>query len=337
MRDVKDHIVIGITMGDYNGIGPEIVLKSLGQFSNENAAVILIGAQQVFDQVNEIINSAVVYERINHIDEHKIQPKNIYLLDVLKNEDIRVEFGALSKHAGLCAGKCIGKGVQLAIDGKIDCMVTSPISKEALMMAGYHFPGQTEMLAKLTRSEKFLMMLLVDDFRVSLVTTHCAISEVSDKLTSDKILFKIKILEESLCKDFGIAEPSIAVTALNPHASDGGAFGFEEEKYIVPAIRDAKLAGIDARGPFPADTLFSRLEMEKYDGYLAMYHDQGLIPLKMQSAGRGVNFTAGLPIIRTSPDHGTAFDIAGKFIAKSDSMLEAIKLGQYLAQKRKNC
>lgn len=326
--------IIAITMGDYNGIGPEIVVKSLIDFSLKDSAVILVGSQRVLESINVQLGNPISFQSIQNVDRRKVQPGNVYLHDIFINEEIYVQFGHLSKHAGWCAGKSIEKSVDLAAKGDVDCMVTAPVSKQALMMAGYKFPGQTEMLAQLTNSRKFLMMLLVDDFRVSLVTTHCAISEISDKLSEEVIFEKIKILDESLKRDFSISEPLIAVTALNPHASDGGAFGFEEKKYISPAIEQANQFGVKANGPFPADTLFAKMAQEKYDGYLVMYHDQGLIPLKMKSKGRGVNFTAGLPIIRTSPDHGTAFDIAGKFIARPESMREAIKLGRQLARKR---
>lgn len=321
-------------MGDYNGIGPEIVLKAVRSFSREESAIIIIGSGRVFEDINQRLDQPIALQTIEQLRREDIQPGNVYMLDIFNNEKIPIRFGAISKHAGQCAGKCIEEAVKFAMGGAIDCIVTAPLSKEALILAGYHFPGQTELLAFLTHSNKFLMMLLVDDFRVTLVTTHCAISEISGQLSHERIFEKIQILDKCLRTDFEIESPSIAVTALNPHASDGGAFGKEEQKYIAPAIESARQAGINAHGPFPADTLFAAIGRDRFDGYLAMYHDQGLIPLKMKAGGRGVNFTAGLPIIRTSPDHGTAFDIAGKMMAQSGSMLEAIKLGQHLAQKR---
>jgi len=321
-------------MGDYNGIGPEIALKAIRSFSENESAIVIIGSYWVFEDINQKLGWPIQLQRIERLKRDNVQPGLVYILDIFNNQKVPISFGAISRHAGQCAGICIEEAVKFAMNSAIDCIVTAPLSKEALILAGYHFPGQTELLAHLTHSNQFLMMLLVDDFRVTLVTTHCAISEISGQLSRERILEKIQILDTSLRRDFEIDSPSIAVTALNPHASDGGAFGNEEQNYISPAIESAKRLGIDAHGPFPADTLFASMDKNRFDGYVAMYHDQGLIPLKMKASGRGVNFTVGLPIIRTSPDHGTAFDIAGKMIAQSGSMLEAMKLGQHLAQKR---
>ncbi|MCH7756308.1 4-hydroxythreonine-4-phosphate dehydrogenase PdxA, partial [candidate division KSB1 bacterium] len=183
-----------------------------------------------------------------------------------------------------------------------------------------------------TRVEDVVMILLSDRFRVGLVTTHCALSEVAQLLTSERILRKLQIASQDLHTRFKVTNPRIAVAALNPHAGENGMFGHQEREIIIPAIAAAKKLGLDVSGPFPADTLFARVDKQKFDLYLAMYHDQGLIPLKMKAFGKGVNYTAGLPFIRTSPDHGTAFDIAGKGIADSSSMEEAIKLAVELAK-----
>lgn len=247
----------------------------------------------------------------------------------------QIEPGKLTAGAGEIAARSLALAVQLAVEKKVDAVVTAPLSKKSLNLAGYSYPGQTEFLAEKTRTGDVVMVLLSGSFRVGLVTTHCAIAEVSSLLSKGKILSKLKILNEDLRSRFGISSPRIAVTALNPHAGEDGLFGNEEFEIISPAIRAANKSGIDVRGPFPADTLFARVETQDFDAYLAMYHDQGLIPLKMKSFGHGVNYTAGLPIIRTSPDHGTAFDIAGKGVADPGSMVEAINLAVKLATRSK--
>ena len=248
------------------------------------------------------------------------------------NHEIKLRPGEVSKSGGMIAGKALEMALKLALTGEAQAVVTAPISKEALNLAGYSYPGHTEFFAENTKVEDVVMILLSGGFRVGLVTTHCALSEVAQLLTSEKILRKLQIANQDLRTRFKIANPRIAVAALNPHAGENGMFGHEEQEIITPAIAAARKLGLDVSGPFPADTLFARIDKQKFDLYLAMYHDQGLIPLKMKTFGKGVNYTAGLPFIRTSPDHGTAFDIAGKGMADSSSMEEAIKLAVELAK-----
>ncbi len=215
-------------------------------------------------------------------------------------------------------------------------MVTAPISKEALNLAGYSFPGQTEMIALLSRSQNVAMMLVSDTMRVGLVTIHSALKDVAANISKEKVIEKIAIIDASLKKDFRLKKPRLAVLALNPHAGEKGLFGTEDDGMIAPAIADSKAAGILAEGPFSADAFFGIHAYKKYDAVVAMYHDQGLIPLKMSSFGKGVNFSAGLKIIRTSPDHGTAYDIAGKNKANLSSMIEAIKLAVQISKNRRD-
>ena len=334
----NDKCTIGITMGDFNGIGPEIILKALKEIAGQKSIkVVIIGSKHVFEFVNSRLNEPIEFVCIKEPINLKDQKKRYFLLDIFKDRKFNINFGEMTEQAGFAAIQCIEKAVDLLLKKKLTALVTAPISKQALFCAGYNYPGQTEMLASLTNNTRFLMILLVNKFRVALVTTHCAISEVAPKLSIKNIKEKIDIFFASLKNDFAIAKPKIAVTALNPHASDGGNFGVEEKNIIIPAIKNCQAKGINATGPLPADTLFARVNQVKYDGYLAMYHDQGLIPLKMSSFGKGVNFTAGLPIIRTSPDHGTAFDIAGKFIADHKSMVEAIRVGYKIAKRRMYC
>jgi len=332
----NDRLVIGITMGDYNGIGPEIVIKSLSSMPHSDIAVFLIiGSVHVMDTVNFSLGNPISFEPINSISEINTNQSKIYTLNLFERNQINFNYGSITKEAGAVATQCIKKGVALALRNQIHALVTAPVSKEGLAASGVNYPGQTELLADLTHSDSFAMVLLTETFRVGLVTTHCAISEIAPKITKTNILQKISVIHQSLKADFKIVDPQIAVTSLNPHKGEGGLFGKEELQQISPAIEEANRKGIKAKGPFPADTLFVNIKENNYDAYLAMYHDQGLIPFKMKSFGKGVNFTAGLPIIRTSPDHGTAFDIAGTWLANESSMKEAIKVGYQLAEKRK--
>ena len=333
MSNKKNKIIIGITMGDYNGIGPEIVLKSIKDFyKNYSVQILIIGSKYVFDQISAQLKYPIKYKVIKNIVNVYYNNERINLLDCFEDYKIKLNLGSITKEAGFFAAKCIEKGVELALNKDISCLVTAPISKESIALAGYRYPGHTEMLSFLTKNSNYLMVLLAENFRVALVTTHCSVAEINKNISIEKIINKVEILNNSLKSDFGIEKPQIGVSALNPHASDGGLFGDEEEKIIIPALQYIQSKGILTEGPFPADSLFAK--EKKYDAYLVMYHDQGLIPLKMKSFGKGVNFTAGLPIIRTSPDHGTAYEIADKFVANSDSMLEAIKLGFEFAKKR---
>jgi 4-hydroxythreonine-4-phosphate dehydrogenase len=239
----------------------------------------------------------------------------------------------VAKAAGKSAGVAIEKAVELCTTGKAVAMVTAPVSKEAMQLAGYSFPGQTEMIALLSRSSKVAMMLVSTKMRIGLVTIHTPLRTVAESLSKAKIVDKTKIIVESLKKNFQIRDPRIAILSLNPHAGEHGILGSEEQDLIIPAIEEIKSAGINADGPLSADAFFGKQAYKSYDAILAMYHDQGLIPVKMSSFGTTVNFSAGLNIIRTSPGHGTAFDIAGSGSADISSMLEAIK---YAARFAKN-
>jgi 4-hydroxythreonine-4-phosphate dehydrogenase len=224
--------------------------------------------------------------------------------------------------------------VEMAMRQLIDAVVTAPVSKKALHMAGYRFPGQTEMLQRLTRSANVAMMLVSDAMRVGLVTIHLPIRQVARALTSALLRDKIETIHQTLLTDWRIANPRLAVLGLNPHAGENGDIGTEEKTVIVPVVRRLQARGMDVHGPFAADGFFGRYTPGTYDAVIAMYHDQGLIPLKMSSFGTAVNVSAGLPIVRTSPDHGTAFDIAGKGIADPRSMIEAIRCAARIAANR---
>jgi 4-hydroxythreonine-4-phosphate dehydrogenase len=234
--------------------------------------------------------------------------------------------GIINKENGRASLEYIDKGLELIKKGDIDCLVTAPVSKEAIKLAGFDFEGHTEYLAQKTNTKKFIMMLIVDKLRVSVATRHIPLSVVAKTICIQSIFNTIKLSIEALKKYFGITNPRVGVCGLNPHAGEGGLIGSEERRIIIPAIKKARRFNRDIYGPLAADSIFSKALINRFDCIVAMYHDQGLIPVKMVGFDRGVNLTFGLPFIRTSPDHGTAFDIAGKNVASANSLIEAIKL-----------
>lgn len=325
---------IAITIGDFNSVGPEVVLKSIADEKvRELCSVFLIGSYPVFQFYNRRFRLNVGLTQINSLDEWSDRTVNVIDVYDATKRDVRI--GTPSKLAARCAAHAIEQGVDMCLIGFTTALVTAPVSKESLNLVGYRYPGQTEMLASLTGSEHVMMMLLSQRMRVGLVTTHLPISRVAKSITTDKIVEKIGILNRSLKEDFCVKRPTVAVLALDPHAGDGGVIGKEDDMIVKPAIQLAQKEHINVQGPFPADSFFGSYRRKTYDAVLAMYHDQGLIPLKMSSFGKGVNFSAGLKIIRTSPDHGTAYDIAGKGIANPESMKEAIKLAVRLAKNKR--
>jgi len=243
--------------------------------------------------------------------------------------------GKVRAAAGRIADSAIRRGVELVLGGFADALVTAPVSKIALKMGGNPFPGQTEFLQHLTRSRKVAMMLVAGTFRVGLVTIHVPLRKVASLLTRARVSATIRVVHDALVSDWRIRHPRIAVLGLNPHAGEDGQIGTEERRVLRPVINRLGSEGLAIEGPFPADSFFARGLHKKYDAVVAMYHDQGLIPLKMAAGGKGVNVTAGLPIVRTSPDHGTAFAIAGKGIADAGSMIEAITTAVDLSRRRK--
>ncbi len=326
---------IALTIGDFNGIGPEIVLKSIRTPTIQKLIQpVLIGSYELFKYYSTLLKINVNLVQIDNL-KSKIRSDEIPVINVGTVTVKNLQIGKNAPDAGVCAGISIERAIKLCLDKEVDAMVTAPVSKESLHFAGYNFPGQTEMLAMLTRSERVTMMLIAKTMRVALATVHIPLKRVSENLSIDRITEKLSTIHTSLKNDIGIGNPSIAVLGLNPHAGENGMIGSEEKEVLIPAIRKAQENGINAVGPFPADGFFATYSPKKYDAILAMYHDQGLIPLKMSGFDEGVNFSAGLKIIRTSPDHGTAFDIAGKNIANPGSMISAIQLATSIAQRRK--
>lgn len=324
---------IVISAGDFNGIGPEVVLKSLQSTNLEDVTPIILSSSEVIDYYLDLYGMQMIYNQVNVFDE--IEDGVINVLESYNDIPVSVDPGGFTKQSGTCAMLAVEKGIDLCKKQQADALVTAPISKEAVNRAGYNIPGHTEFLADSTGTENFMMMLVHDNLRVGLVTGHVPVTKVKEQLSSSEISRFINIMQKTLQKDFGITNPHIAVLGLNPHAGDGGIIGDEEQKIISPALKKAQKKGINVSGPHPADGYFGNRKYETSDAILAMYHDQGLIPFKTLSFGKGVNFTAGLPIIRTSPDHGTAFDIAGKNKADSSSFSEAFMLAIKLAKNRK--
>jgi 4-hydroxythreonine-4-phosphate dehydrogenase len=326
--------IIVITIGDFNGIGPELSVKTAIHPAIKKMCVpILIGPISVIEQT--IINCKLKVPLVR-TSLLQINRSGLSVIDIGDGIGADIHYGTTTKTAGRSSGAAIERAVEFCLQGKASAMVTAPLSKEALNLAGYNFPGQTEMIALLSRSQSVVMMLASKIMRVGLVTIHTALKDVSANISKEKVTEKIAIIDTSLKKDFSIKKPRLAVLALNPHAGEKGLFGTEDDDIIAPAIADSKAAGILAEGPFSADAFFGTHSYKKYDATVAMYHDQGLIPLKMSSFAKGVNFSAGLKIIRTSPDHGTAYDIAGKNKANISSMIEAIKMAVQIIHNRRD-
>lgn len=323
-------------MGDYNGIGPEVTLKALYKSDIDSSIAVWIGFKEVFDSIRQWVGTGKSDQIIHSIEE--AQPGRINILEIksdsLSSPDI--QFGTLSASAGRAAMIAVERGIDLCMKQKCDALVTAPISKEAIHMAGYKVPGHTEFLMEKSKTQNAMMILTSSELRVSPSTIHVPVSEILINLNIEKLTDQILILHHSMKRDFGSEKPSIGILGLNPHAGDGGVIGKEEIEIIIPAIEKARMHGIQVDGPFPADGYFASRHYLNYDITLSMYHDQGLIPFKMLSFGKGVNFTAGLPFIRTSPDHGTAFNIAGKNRADENSFVSAYELAFTLSINRRH-
>ena len=315
--------LLGLTMGDPAGIGPEVIAKALADKAlGRLCRPVVIGSRAVMERTIKVLRLRLRVVDGEQALASKLQPGQVGVLDPLPYPMPTFRMGA---------GAFIRKGVELAMAGRLAGIVTAPINKEAMNMAGFHYPGHTELLADLTKSPEVGMMIVGGPLKIMFTTTHVAIHALSSVLTTDCIAKAIRLAHLGLTKYFGIPRPRIGVAALNPHAGEHGLFGNEEATAIAPAAQQARAAGIDASDPQPADTLFGKAARGAYDGVVAMYHDQGLIPLKLVAFGTCVNLTVGLPIIRTSVDHGTAYDIAGKGIAEHGSLLEAVKVAARLA------
>jgi 4-hydroxythreonine-4-phosphate dehydrogenase len=319
---------IAITMGDAAGIGAEIIAKALYCAEiRDYCAPVVIGDRAVMEEAISLLKLPLKLRIINSPDESKAAAGIIELIEI--GEIKKFEKGKPAAENGRACVSYIKKAVELASDKKVDGIVTAPISKEALKMTGMKWHGHTEMLAELKNTKDYAMMLVGGQLRVILVTIHTSLKSVPEMIKKEGVL-KTIFLARKACDMLDIKNPKIAVAGLNPHAGEAGIFGDEERYEIIPAIEEAKKQGIPVTGPYPPDTVFHKAYKGEIDMVVCMYHDQGLIPLKMIAFEEGVNVTVGLPFIRTSPDHGTAYDIAWKGIANPSSMLEAIKLAAKL-------
>jgi len=318
-------IKVGITQGDINGIGYEVIIKSLMEPKvYELFTPIVYGSSKVASYHKKTLD--IPEFNFNLIKKAELaNPKRANIINCTE-EEIKIDMGKPTDVAGAQSLLALQKAVADLKNKEIDVLVTSPIHKKNIQSPDFKFPGHTEFLAQYFNAQDYLMLMINENLRIGVITGHTALRNVPNLITEELILKKITVLKNSLIKDFGIRKPKIAILGLNPHAGDEGLIGDEEEKIIIPAINKANDRGILVFGPYPADGFFGSLNYRKFDGILAMYHDQGLIPFKALAFDTGINYTAGLPIVRTSPGHGTAFDIAGQDKASPDSIREAMYL-----------
>ena len=326
--------LIFITLGDPAGIGPEVTAKSLEDIGdNDDYHTVVIGSYDVFSQALDTCRIDLKFNTIKSIEELNKDNHSIHLLD-LNNTPDELQMGKVDARSGKASVEWVLKAGELASKIPSSAIVTAPINKEACTLAGYKDIGHMEIFQSQTNSKEVATMLIADSLRVVHLTTHRSLRIACDYVTRDNVFNKIKLTHEYFVS-CGFTNPGIAVSALNPHASDGGILGNEEAEQITPAIDDAKAIGINATGPIPADTVFNQAIDGKYDVVLAMYHDQGHIPIKVHNWEKSISVNLGLPFVRTSVDHGTAFDIAGKGIAHHASMKEAIRLAVNLCVNKK--
>ncbi|MBF0538459.1 MAG: 4-hydroxythreonine-4-phosphate dehydrogenase PdxA [Nitrospirae bacterium] len=317
---MRDKIVL-ITLGDPGGVGPEVAIKAHGRFADRQ--IVFVGDTTVVRRALDLLGLKLTLNEIASVNEADFQ-RNVVNVLPLNELDTDV-VSAPTAQGGRASAAYIKRAVEILLKGDAHALVTAPISKEALRLAGVDFSGHTEMLAHLTSTEQYAMMLCGGPLRVILVTIHVPLKDVPSLITTQRVLKTIRLASKAAAM-FKLANPRIAVAGLNPHAGEAGILGMEEDRYILPAIRQAQAEAIAVTGPYPPDTVFHRAYKGELDIIVCMYHDQGLIPLKMIAFDTGVNITIGLPFVRTSPDHGTAFDIAWRGIANCGSMVEAIAM-----------
>jgi 4-hydroxythreonine-4-phosphate dehydrogenase len=318
---IDNKIVVGISQGDLNGIGLEIILKTLAEPGiSEICIPVLFSSQKTVSYFRKMLNmDEFNFNPLRDFNQLNTKKPNVF---ICYEEEVTIEMGKATTLSGKYAKLSLEAATLALFEKKIDVLVTAPINKHSMQEAGFNYPGHTEYLGE-KLGGKPLMLLCANDLRVAVVTGHVPLKNISEKITVENVLEKITQLHASLVKDFGIRKPKIAVLGLNPHAGENGAIGDEEKLMIIPAIEKAK-ENMMVFGPYSADGFFGKNLQSQFDGVLAMYHDQGLIPFKTLAFGSGVNFTAGLDFVRTSPDHGTAYDIAGKQIADESSFREAL-------------
>jgi 4-hydroxythreonine-4-phosphate dehydrogenase len=317
--------LIGITMGDPTGIGPEIIVKALSMEEPFQACrPIVFGDREVLSRAIEIQSLSTTLEITEKIPEDGYLSGKIFLLPVSRLDITSLRFGQPDRACGEAMVRYIEEAVKWVTGGALDAITTCPINKQAINAAGYSFPGHTELLGHLTQASSVAMMFLGSKWKIVLVTTHLPLKDVSRWITASRVLSTLRLTDEGMKKYFAIAHPKMAVLGLNPHCGEEGLLGEEEKREILPAIAEARSLGMDVEGPFPADSFFNLSGRTAFDVVISMYHDQGLIPIKMLDFKEAVNFTLGLPFIRTSVDHGTAYDLAGKGLADPTNLVRAI-------------
>ncbi|MFK4566282.1 4-hydroxythreonine-4-phosphate dehydrogenase [Enterococcus sp. UD-01] len=316
--------LIGITIGDPSGIGPEITLKALKSNNDYLNHTIIFGTLSIMEHYRDLLNITTPINVIDDVSQFKQGSLNLFNVVDLPLAEIPI--GEVSATSGDAAYQYLDVAIKLSLAGKIGPVVTAPLNKEALHLGGHNFDGHTEIFATLTKTKKYTMMLWSERLSVVHVSTHVALRKACDLVKKERVMECIDLAQAALLK-LGIQQPRIAVAGLNPHIGEAGLFGNEDIEEITPAVEQKQQEGLNVTGPVPPDTVFRSAANGDYDIVVAMYHDQGHIPMKILAFDEGVNVTLGLPIIRTSVDHGTAFNIAGKGIANEQSMLEAIKLG----------
>ncbi|MBI9055054.1 MAG: 4-hydroxythreonine-4-phosphate dehydrogenase PdxA [Bacteroidales bacterium] len=331
---IQNKIVVGISHGDINGISYEVIIKSLMDSRIFDFCIpVVYGSAKVAAYHRKALNIAnFSFNNIKTANEANIKRANI--INCL-DDNVRVELGKSTTIAGEASLISLENAVKDLKEGKIDVLVTAPINKENIQSEKFNFPGHTEYLTKESNSKESLMLMVSENLKVGVVTTHLPISQVPEAITEEAILGKLRIMNKSLIQDFKIRKPKIAVMGLNPHAGDNGLLGKEETEVIIPTIKKANEEGILALGPYPADGFFGSDNFKKFDAVLAMYHDQGLVPFKALAFDAGINYTAGLDFIRTSPGHGTAFEIAGMNKASEVSFRNALYLACDIYRNRK--
>lgn len=331
---VEEKIIVGISQGDINGIGLEVIIKTfLDPQMLEVCTPVIFGSNKTASFHRKALNiedfSFNLIKDISEINHKRANIINVY------EDDVIIELGAQTEAGGKYALKSLEAAAYALSQNQIDVLVTAPINKENIQSPDFKFPGHTEYLDEKFGTGDSLMFLVSDNLRVAVVTGHIPVTRVAQELTTEKIIKKLQVLNNSLIQDFSVRKPKIAVLGLNPHAGDNGVIGNEEQQIIIPAINKTKDEGMLVYGPYPADGFFGNGTYKNFDAVLAMYHDQGLIPFKTIAFNSGVNFTAGLPIVRTSPDHGTAYDIAGKNMASEESFRRAVYMAIDIYKTRK--
>ncbi|MBE8721595.1 4-hydroxythreonine-4-phosphate dehydrogenase PdxA [Sphingobacterium pedocola] len=337
--------IIGITMGDPASIGPEIALKAaLNPHIYEICKPLLVGDMGVFEHIARSLGMDIKLHAVDRVADALFQYGTVDIFDLNNTNLEKVTFGEISAEAGKASFEAVTKVIDLALKGQVQATVTGPINKKSINEAGHHFAGHTEIYAHYTGTKKYAMLLVEDNLKVIHVSTHVSLRQACDLVKKERIIEVVELLQNGLIS-LGEKNLKIGIAGLNPHAGDSGLFGTEDDEEILPAVEQARAMGYDVDGPVPADTLFSKAATGHYGGIVAMYHDQGHIPFKLtgfkwnaekkqMDSVKGVNITMGLPIIRTSVDHGTAFEIAGKGVASPDAMILAIESAVQLTQNK---